>query len=255
MVTRARPGTQRTDVSEGDETDVGDDRAASLEPDPRAPRRDVRRLHARRSWSRATRRRASPAAPTPPPRRSRRCARSSASTARCSTATSTGSATRCSSTSASRTRATTTWRHPTSREELEERIPVSFSLALAGLFVAVIIGIPLGILSGMRPGGLIDRSSVTGTSFGLAIPNFVLAFFLIQVFALTSTGSPRRATRSSARVRRAGCESITLPCHLARRDRGSLGRAPDPRRAHRRVAVELRAHRVRGGHRHAPQRS
>src|SRR6476646_3987272 len=70
-------------------------------------------------------------------------------------------------------------------EELEERIPVSVGLALAGLFVAIVVGIPLGILAGMRPGGVVDRSSVTGTSFGLAIPNFVLAFFLIQVFALS----------------------------------------------------------------------
>ena len=75
-------------------------------------------------------------------------------------------------------------------EELEERIPVSVSLALAGLFVAIVIGVPLGILAGMRPGGAVDRSSVTGTSFGLAIPNFVLAFFLIQVFALTLNWLP-----------------------------------------------------------------
>src|SRR3954471_19218639 len=74
---------------------------------------------------------------------------------------------------------------PDVAQELEERIPVSLSLAFAGLFVAIVIGIPLGILAGMRPGGVVDRSSVTGTSFGLAIPNFVLGFFLIQVFALS----------------------------------------------------------------------
>src|SRR4029453_7873695 len=69
-------------------------------------------------------------------------------------------------------------------EEIRDRLPFSLGLALAGLFVAVIIGIPLGILAGMRPGGAVDRVSVTGTSLGLAIPNFVLAFFLIQFFAI-----------------------------------------------------------------------
>ena len=64
-------------------------------------------------------------------------------------------------------------------EDIELRLPVSLGLALAGLFVAIIIGVPLGILAGMRPGAAVDRSSVTGTSFGLAIPNFVLAFLLI----------------------------------------------------------------------------
>ena len=74
---------------------------------------------------------------------------------------------------------------PTISEEIQNRLPVSLGLALAGILVAILIGIPLGILAGMRPGGPVDRLSVTGTSIGLAIPNFVLGFFLVQVFALT----------------------------------------------------------------------
>lgn len=69
-------------------------------------------------------------------------------------------------------------------EDIELRLPVSLGLALAGLFVAIVVGIPLGILAGMRPGAAVDRASVTGTSLGLAIPNFVMAFLLITVFAL-----------------------------------------------------------------------
>jgi len=74
---------------------------------------------------------------------------------------------------------------PSVSDEIEARLPVSLGLALAGLFVALVIGIPLGILAGLRPGGVVDRVSVTTTSVGLAIPNFVVAFVLIQVFALT----------------------------------------------------------------------
>ena len=43
----------------------------------------------------------------------------------------------------------------------------------------MLIGIPLGILSGIRPGAKVDRASVTATSIGLAIPSFVVALFLI----------------------------------------------------------------------------
>ncbi len=96
-------------------------------------------------------------------------------------------------------------------EELKERIPVSVSLALAGLFVAIVIGIPLGILAGMRPGGVVDRSSVTGTSFGLAIPNFVLAFFLIQVFALSLDWFPAQGYTKFSEDPGAWLESIILP--------------------------------------------
>ena len=81
---------------------------------------------------------------------------------------------------------------------------MSVGLALAGLFVAIIIGIPLGILAGMRPGGVVDRVSVTGTSFGLAIPNFVLAFLLIQVFALNLGWFPALGYTKFTETRSAG---------------------------------------------------
>jgi peptide/nickel transport system permease protein len=100
---------------------------------------------------------------------------------------------------------------PDVAEELAERIPVSVGLALAGLFVAIVIGIPLGILAGMRPGGVVDRSSVTGTSFGLAIPNFVLGFFLIQVFALTLGWFPAQGYTKFSDDPSAWLESIILP--------------------------------------------
>jgi peptide/nickel transport system permease protein len=75
-------------------------------------------------------------------------------------------------------------------EDIELRLPVSLGLALAGLFVAILIGVPLGILAGMRPGAAVDRASVTGTSLGLAIPNFVMAFALITVFAINLSWFP-----------------------------------------------------------------
>jgi peptide/nickel transport system permease protein len=100
---------------------------------------------------------------------------------------------------------------PTVAEEIVERLPVSLGLALAGLLVAIVIGIPLGILAGMRPGGVVDRLSVTGTSFGLAIPNFVLAFFLIQVFALSLDWFPAQGYTKFSDDPSAWLESIVLP--------------------------------------------
>lgn len=100
---------------------------------------------------------------------------------------------------------------PSVADEIEARLPVSLGLALAGLFVAMLIGIPLGILAGMRPGGPVDRISVTGTSFGLAIPNFVLAFLLIQVFALTLGWFPALGYTKFTESPTEWLEKITLP--------------------------------------------
>jgi peptide/nickel transport system permease protein len=63
----------------------------------------------------------------------------------------------------------------------------------------------------MRPGGVVDRASVTGTSFGLAIPNFVLGFFLIQVFALSLGWFPAQGYTKFSEDPSAWLESIILP--------------------------------------------
>jgi peptide/nickel transport system permease protein len=100
---------------------------------------------------------------------------------------------------------------PTISEEIATRLPVTFSIAVMGLLVSVLIGIPLGILSGMRPGARIDRASVTGTSIGLAIPSFVVALFLITAFALDRDWFPALGYTPFSEDPWEWLRSITLP--------------------------------------------
>jgi peptide/nickel transport system permease protein len=69
-------------------------------------------------------------------------------------------------------------------EDLKSRFPVTLSLAMSGLFVALIIGVPAGIIAGMRPRSAFDRAITTITSAAVAIPSFVLALFLVVLFAV-----------------------------------------------------------------------
>jgi peptide/nickel transport system permease protein len=100
---------------------------------------------------------------------------------------------------------------PTIAEEIRDRLPVSFSIAIAGLFVSVLIGIPLGILSGLRPGAAADRASVSGTSLALAIPSFVLALFLINTFAIDRDWFPALGYTPFEENPWEWLRSITLP--------------------------------------------
>jgi peptide/nickel transport system permease protein len=84
---------------------------------------------------------------------------------------------------------------PTIAEEIETRLPITFSIAIAGLLISMLVGIPLGILSGLRPGAVVDRASVTATSIGLAIPSFVVALFLINTFAIDLGWFPALSNR------------------------------------------------------------
>jgi peptide/nickel transport system permease protein len=69
-------------------------------------------------------------------------------------------------------------------DDLKARFPVTLSLAIAALFVALLIGIPAGFLAGMRPKSLADRAVTVLSSTAIAIPSFVLAIFLVVLFAV-----------------------------------------------------------------------
>ena len=69
-------------------------------------------------------------------------------------------------------------------EELQSRFPVTLSIALGAVVLSVLIGVPVGILAGTRPGSLVDRFVTFGWSLGVAIPDFFLATVLVVVFAV-----------------------------------------------------------------------
>jgi peptide/nickel transport system permease protein len=68
--------------------------------------------------------------------------------------------------------------------EIVRRIPTTLELAaLAGL-IAILFGIPLGILAAVRRGSAIDYVANTAGLVGLSIPTFWLGLVLILLFAI-----------------------------------------------------------------------
>ncbi|KQL49974.1 ABC transporter permease [Brevibacillus choshinensis] len=65
-----------------------------------------------------------------------------------------------------------------------ERLPATFQLALFAMGVALLISIPIGILSAYRRNSLFDQLGVTLTVIGQAVPNFWLGLILIYFFGV-----------------------------------------------------------------------
>jgi peptide/nickel transport system permease protein len=80
---------------------------------------------------------------------------------------------------------TSLFKHNSVATEIRRRFPVTLSMALGALVVMVLLGVPLGIAAGTRPGSLIDRAVTLLTSGAIAIPDFWLAMVLVVVFAVT----------------------------------------------------------------------
>ncbi len=66
--------------------------------------------------------------------------------------------------------------------ELTTRLPASLELTLAGLFLAVIVAIPLGILAATRPGSWIDHLCRGIATAGVSLPTFFTGLLLAYIF-------------------------------------------------------------------------
>lgn len=65
-----------------------------------------------------------------------------------------------------------------------ESFPVSFELGMEAIFLALLVGIPAGVLAAYRRNYWPDRTVNFVTTLGIAVPGFVLAALLVDVFAM-----------------------------------------------------------------------
>ena len=70
------------------------------------------------------------------------------------------------------------------RELIFERYPATIKLAIAAMFVAIGIALPLGVFAGSRKNSLIDNGASFFALLGISLPTFVIGPFLVYIFAV-----------------------------------------------------------------------
>jgi peptide/nickel transport system permease protein len=65
-----------------------------------------------------------------------------------------------------------------------ERMPATIELALTAMVIAVVLGIPLGLLAGLRPDSWIGRTIMAGSILGFSLPTFWVGLMLIMLFSV-----------------------------------------------------------------------
>ena len=69
--------------------------------------------------------------------------------------------------------------HAPVMSELKNRIAVTIELAIIATVLAVVVSVPLGITSALKPDTWIDFAARTFTLVGIAVPNFLVAVLLV----------------------------------------------------------------------------
>ncbi|CAN5603519.1 hypothetical protein BH23CHL8_BH23CHL8_28540 [soil metagenome] len=83
------------------------------------------------------------------------------------------------------------------------QLPSTLVLIAAGLAVALIVGVPLGLLAALKRNSWVDAMAMSGAVLGVSIPQYWLGLVLILIFAVGLRVLP--ATGSS------GIQSLVLP--------------------------------------------
>lgn len=70
-------------------------------------------------------------------------------------------------------------------ELILSKMPATIELALAAMVMAVALGIPLGLIAGLKPDSLIGRGIMAFSIVGFSLPTFWVGLVLIMMFAVS----------------------------------------------------------------------
>ncbi len=73
---------------------------------------------------------------------------------------------------------------------LIERLPMTIELGLTALIIAILVGVPAGIISAVRRNSALDVITMVGANMGVSMPVYWLGLMLAYLFALKLKGTP-----------------------------------------------------------------
>jgi oligopeptide transport system permease protein len=77
------------------------------------------------------------------------------------------------------------YRDWTCTQIIAQSLPVSFSLGLAAILLAVLVGVPVGVISAVKRNSWFDLGSLALVLIGVSLPTFVTGTALLLLFAMT----------------------------------------------------------------------
>ncbi|PYI55622.1 ABC transporter permease [Paenibacillus flagellatus] len=104
-----------------------------------------------------------------------------------------------------------------------ERLPATLTLAAASMLVAIVVAVPLGIVSATRKNSALELFVTTGTVLGKAMPNFWIGIMLSLVFSVHLLWFPVSGSGTLAHlVLPAITLGTSIAAYIARLTRSSL---------------------------------
>ena len=94
---------------------------------------------------------------------------------------------------------------------IADRMEPTISLALTTIILSIIIAVPLGVIAAWKHGTIVDRVVMAISVLGFSVPVFVIAYVLIQIFAINLKWLPVQGFTSIFDDPAAFAQRIALP--------------------------------------------
>ncbi|NJL86209.1 MAG: ABC transporter permease [Leptolyngbyaceae cyanobacterium SM1_1_3] len=69
-------------------------------------------------------------------------------------------------------------------EEIRLRWPATFELSVLSMLIALVLGIPIGVIAAVRKNSIVDNVAMSGSLLGVSMPVYWLGLLLIYLFAV-----------------------------------------------------------------------
>jgi peptide/nickel transport system permease protein len=69
-------------------------------------------------------------------------------------------------------------------DEVSSRLPASFELTISAIVIALLLGIPTGILAAIRKNSWLDNMTMSGSLIGVSMPVYWLGLLLVYLFSV-----------------------------------------------------------------------
>jgi peptide/nickel transport system permease protein len=98
-----------------------------------------------------------------------------------------------------------------------DKLPATIELALTAMVISIALGIPLGLVAGLKPHSFIGRSIMAGSILGFSLPTFWVGLVLIMVFSVQLGWLPSNGRGETVMVAGVAVSFLTLDglSHLA----------------------------------------
>lgn len=116
-------------------------------------------------------------------------------------------------------------------KRINERLPVTLELIAFSMTLAIVVGIPIGIVSANKRNTLIDYTLSTASLVGIAVPSFWLGILMILLFSVNNKILPAsgfvKFSQDPARnlltmIMPSVCLAVTLAAPIARQTRSAM---------------------------------